>query len=214
MGTVDFSLMYVTDDRIKNDDSFFGILEASLRGGATIVQLREKEMSSRDFYHRAIKTKELCKCYSVPFIVNDRLDIALAAEADGIHVGQKDLPAYVVRHWLGNQKIIGLSVSNEAQAREANNLAINYIGLSPIFSTQTKTSDLDQPSGLEGLKAIRSISKFPIVSIGGVQADNAQEVIENGSNGIAVVSAISAAKNPLKATQELKQIVCQPGTQL
>lgn len=212
MRNIDFSLMYVTDDRIKDDSSFFGILEASLQGGTTIVQLREKEMNSRDFYHRAVKTKALCREYSVPFIVNDRLDIALAAEADGLHVGQKDLPAYVVRHWLGENKIVGLSVSNPAQAKEANQLAINYIGLSPIFSTETKTNDLDQPSGLEGLKAIKAISKWPIVSIGGVQAHNAKEVINNGSNGIAVVSAISAAQNPLEATQELKQIVCQTGT--
>lgn len=204
--------MYVTDDRITDDSDFFSTLEQSLEGGTSIVQLREKGLDTKSFYNRAVKAKSLCDRYQVPLIINDRLDIALAADTAGLHLGQMDLPVQMARKLLGPDKIIGLSVSNQQQALASNNLDVDYIGLSPVFGTQTKTRDLDNPLGLEGLRVISQISKRPIVSIGGIDKTNALDVIQNGSKGIAVVSAISKAVNPKAATEELKKLVCQTGT--
>ncbi len=212
MKAIDYSLMFVTDERITDDADFLAILEASLKGGVSIVQLREKHLSAKRFYGRALAAKAICSKYSIPFIVNDRLDIALAVNADGVHLGQNDLPVTVARALLGDDKIIGWSVSNAAQAQQSNELPINYIGLSPIFNTPTKTTDLDPPLGIDGLKQLRAISKKPIVCIGGVNATNTHEILLNGGDGIAVVSAISQALNPEEATNHLKEIICQTGT--
>lgn len=212
MKEIDYALMYVTDDRVTEDTAFYRILEESLKGGATIIQLREKTMDSRRFYERAVKTKSLCDQYGVPLIINDRLDIALAVDATGLHLGQKDLPADIARKLLGQGRIIGLSVGDTRQAAESNHLPVDYLGVSPVFGTQTKTLDLDPPLGPEGLQKIRNLSERPLVSIGGIKESNAADVIRHGSDGIAVISAISGSDNPQKATQLLKQLVCQTGT--
>ncbi|NVK63964.1 MAG: thiamine phosphate synthase [Flavobacteriales bacterium] len=212
MKNVDYSLMFVTDDRITDDEQFLSILEASLKGGASIIQLREKTMNSKCFYERAMATKALCDRYETPLIVNDRVDIAMAVNADGVHIGQTDLSANVVRKLLGNQKIIGWSVSNDEQAEISTQLDIDYIGLSPIFGTSTKTVDLDPPLEIEGLKRIQSISNKPIVCIGGITKENTASILQNGASGIAVVSAISQAINPKEETEQLKKIICQTGT--
>ena len=212
MPKVDYALMYVTDDSIRDDNSFFAILKAALKGGATIIQLREKTLDTLAFYKRALRCKELCNTYGIPLIINDRLDIALAIDADGVHIGQTDMPYDVARRLLGNSKIIGLSVSNKEQAEQRDAQAADYIGISPIFSTNTKTTDLAQPLGISGLKEIRELYKKPIVCIGGIHKDNTQEIIANGADGIAVVSAISKADNPEAATNELKEIVCKTFT--
>jgi thiamine-phosphate pyrophosphorylase len=212
MVNIDYSLMYVTDERIIDDSAFFSILENSLKGGASIIQLREKTLDTRSFYKRAVEVKKLCDQYEIPLIINDRLDIALATDAAGLHLGQKDLPVIIARKLLGPNKIIGLSISNEEQVLESNNLNIDYIGLSPVFSTTTKTNNLDNPVGLKGLKIISQRSTKPIISIGGIDKTNAAAVLQNGSNGIAVVSAISKAVHPKAAAEELKKIICQTGT--
>ncbi len=204
--------MFVTDERITDNRQFFSILESSLKGGVSIVQLREKKANSNDFYARAVYAKSRCSFYGVPLIINDRVDIALAVDADGVHIGQQDLSVAVVRQLLGQQKIIGWSVSNEQQAIESKDLAINYIGLSPIFDTTTKTDHLDPPLGIEGLIRFRSISNKPIICIGGIDQHNTAQIIQNGADGIAVVSAISQASDPLKATKQLNKIICQTGT--
>jgi len=208
---VDYSLMYVTDDSIRDDDTFLKILEASLRGSATIIQLREKEGDTLSFYQRAVKCKTVCTKYKVPLLINDRLDIALAIDADGIHIGQKDLPYHVARKILGEDKIIGLSVSNNREAIDSEGLDANYIGISPVFGTRTKTTDLAAPLGIDGLKVIRQLYSNPIVCIGGIDKSNTRILIQNGADGIAVISAISKAEQPEKITRELKNIVCQTG---
>ncbi len=208
----DYSLMYVTDDRITDDNSFFEILEAGLKGGVSIVQLREKSLDTRPFFLRAKRAKFICDKYGVPFIINDRIDIALAVEADGVHLGQKDMPVSEARKLLGKGKIIGLSVGDLEQAKESNTENVDYIGLSPIFSTSTKTKDLDPPLGIEGLKKIRTISQRPVVCIGGVNKSNTGEIIGCGADGVAVISAMSQASDPEKETRELKQIICPTGT--
>jgi len=211
MPKVDYALIFVTDDSIRDDNSFFAILEAALKGGATIIQLREKSCDTATFYKRAIRCKKLCDTFKIPLIINDRLDIALAIDADGVHIGQTDMPYDVARRLMGNSKIIGLSVSNTEQAEKKDAQAADYIGISPIFSTNTKTTDLAQPLGIAGLKAIRELYAKPIVCIGGINKNNTQEIIENGADGIAVVSAISKAEHPEAATKELKEIVCKTG---
>ena len=213
MNKVDYALMYVTDDRISDNARFFSILEEALKGGVTIVQLREKQLDTAPFLERAKGCKSLCTQYNVPLIINDRLDIALAVEAEGVHLGQKDMPVLEARKLLGEDKIVGLSVSNRAQAEVANTLSIDYIGISPIFSTATKTKDLDPPLGLEGLQQIRQISKHPMVCIGGIDQSNTAEIIRKGAEGIAVISAISKAQDPEKESKTLKNIICQAGTQ-
>lgn len=211
MNCVDYSLMYVTDERITEDILFFNLLEASLRGGATIVQLREKNLSTKSFFKRAKKAMSICKKHKVPLIINDRIDIALAIDADGVHLGQQDMYISVARKLLGNDKIIGLSVSNIQQAIEANGIDVDYVGASPLFGTTTKTKDLDKPLGIKGLQNIKHVCNKPIVCIGGINRENTTDIIKNGADGIAVISAISKAKDPEKETKILKNIICQVG---
>jgi thiamine-phosphate pyrophosphorylase len=211
MNNTDYSLMFVTDDSITDDPTFFKILEEALKGGVTIIQLREKSCSTHSFYKRALKAKTLCQAYNVPLLINDRIDIALAVHADGVHIGQTDMPYAAARALLGNTKIIGLSVSNILQAIEAENLNADYIGISPIFDTSTKKSDLAPALGIEGLKIIRPLFSKPIVCIGGIHKENVADIIKNGADGVALISAISQAEKPLKETQKLKEIICQTG---
>ena len=211
MLNINHTLMYVTDDNIKDDTLFFNCLESALKGGANCIQLREKYSSTLTFYNRALKAKAMCETYNIPLIINDRLDIALAINADGIHIGQQDMPYAIVRKLLGKDKIIGLSVSNKKQALVANTLNVNYIGLSPVFTTATKTKDLAKPLGINGLKHIKTISNKPIICIGGITINNTPELLQHGANGIAVVTAISKAKNPETATKKLKKIICKTG---
>jgi thiamine-phosphate pyrophosphorylase len=211
MNNIDYSLMYVTDDSVTDGPTFFKILEDSLKGGATIIQLREKQSDTYSFYSRAVQAKALCRIYNVPLIINDRIDIALAVDADGVHIGQSDMPYAVTRELVGNNKIVGLSVSNTQQAIEAENLSVDYIGISPIFNTSTKKTDLANPVGIEGLQIIRALFSNPIVCIGGIQQSNVSEIIKNGSDGIAVISAISKAVFPEKETKKLKEIIWQTG---
>jgi thiamine-phosphate pyrophosphorylase len=211
MNSTDYALMFVTDDSVTDDRVFFKILEEALKGGVTTIQLREKSCSTHSFYKRALKTKTLCKAYNVPLLINDRIDIALAVDADGVHIGQTDMPYAAARALLGNTKIIGLSVSNILQATEAEKLNADYIGISPIFDTSTKKSDLAPALGIEGLKMIRPLFSKSIVCIGGIHKGNVVDIIKNGADGVALISAISQAENPLKETQKLKEIICQIG---
>lgn len=211
MAKFDHGLMYVTDDNIREDNLFLSIIEAALKGGANSIQLREKSGSTLSFFNRAVKVKKLCRHYNIPLIINDRLDIALAVNAEGLHIGQKDIPYTIARKVLGKNKIIGLSVSNINEAIEANKTDVDYIGLSPVFSTTTKTSDLATPLGVEGVIRIKKITKKPIICIGGINANNISDLILNGADGIAVVSSISKAEDPELETKNLIQIICKTG---
>lgn len=207
MKKADCSLIFVTDDRITEDPPFLKILESSLRGGVTMVQLREKFLSTKRFYQRALAVKPLCLNYGVPLIINDRVDIALSVDADGVHLGQEDLPIEGTRKLLGENKIIGYSVSNEPQLITANKQGVDYVGLSPIFETATKKTGLAPPLGVEGLRRLATMSARPLVCIGGITPENAPVVLENGSDGIAVVSAISQAEEPEKVAKLFTQII-------
>lgn len=208
MNNFDISLYLVTDSNLSKGRPLHYIVEEAVKGGVTMVQLREKNISTREFYQLAVSLKETLQSMNVPLIINDRLDIAFAVNADGLHIGQSDLPYDVARRLMGRDKIIGFSVETIEQARNANHLDVDYIGLSPVFLTNTKT-DINTPLGLEGVKNIASFIKHKTVAIGGINETNAGEVIVNGADGIAVVSAIVSHENPRKAAAELKSIICK-----
>ena len=178
------------------------IVEKAVSGGVTMVQLREKTADTHTFLERAFALKRLLQSTGVPLIINDRVDIALAVDADGVHLGQSDMPVTIARQLLGPDKIIGLSVENFEQIKEANRLDIQYIGISPIFATPTKT-DTKTPFGLEGARQAVALSTHPTIGIGGINASNIAAVRATGLDGVAVVSAIICAPDPKKAAQEL-----------
>ena len=167
-----------------------------------MVQLREKEISTREFIALAKRLKEVLEPYGVPLIINDRVDVALAAGADGVHIGQSDMPCVTARAILGPDRIIGLSVENFEQIEEANCLDVDYIGVSPVFATPTKT-DTAAPFGIDGLRKAVAMSVHPTVAIGGMNAGNAAEVISTGTDGLAVVSAVMCAASPRSAAGEI-----------
>lgn len=203
---IDLSLYLVTDRALSNGRSLEWIVMEAVKGGVTMVQLREKDCSTRDFVELACSLKSKLEPLHIPLIINDRLDIVLAANADGLHIGQSDMPYDLARRILGYDKIIGLSVENIKQAREANELSVDYIGISPVFGTQTKT-DTARPFGLDGVREVASFTNHPTVAIGGVNAGNTLDIIGAGANGIAVVSAICSAESPMKAAMRLRKQV-------
>jgi thiamine-phosphate pyrophosphorylase len=202
----DLSLYLVTDKDLANGRPLEDIVEEAVKGGVSMVQIREKDASSRDFFELAKLVKQILEPYKVPLIINDRLDIALAVDAEGLHIGQSDLPYEVAREILGADKIIGLSVENIAQAKAANSLDVDYIGLSPVFSTQTK-NDIAKPLELEGVREIASFTKHPSVAIGGINSINTADIIKAGADGVAVVSAIISSSDPKQSSLELRSIV-------
>lgn len=195
-------LLYLVTDASLHKLPFFEALENALKGGGTLVQLREKDISTRAFIEKAFKTKNICTKYDVPLIINDRIDIALAVEAAGVHLGQDDMPLKYARALLGPNKIIGISANSVEEALEAEENGADYIGAAPIWSTQTKT-DTEPPLGLAGLREICAAVKIPVAGIGGINAANAGQVIENGADGAAIVSYIFNADDPRKRAKEV-----------
>lgn len=196
------SLYLVTDRSLAGGKPVEEIVRAAVAGGVTMVQLREKDIPTRDFIDEAIALKAALSGTGVPLIINDRVDVALAADADGVHIGQSDMPYEAARSLMGPEKIIGLSVENMDQVLLANSLDVDYIGVSPVFATPTKT-DTAAPFGLEGLAEAVRKSGHPAVAIGGMNAKTAADVIAAGADGIAVVSAIMASEDPRSSAAEL-----------
>lgn len=202
MKAFNLDLHLVTDRGLSRGRHLLEIVRAAVAGGVSVVQLREKDASTRDFVELGrILVAEL-KGGAVPLLINDRVDIALAIGADGVHLGQSDLPYAVARKLLGPAAIIGLSVESLADAEAAEHLDVAYLGLSPVFATTTK-SDIKPPLGLPGIRAIRAISRHKLVAIGGIDAGNSGEILIAGADGVAVVSAICGADDPTRATREL-----------
>jgi thiamine-phosphate pyrophosphorylase len=199
----DPGLYLVTDRDLARGRAVLDVVRAAVQGGVTLVQIREKTGPVRDFVAlvRAVKA-----AVPVPVLVNDRVDVALAAGADGAHVGQQDLPVADARRLLGPDAILGYSVETVDQARAAASLDVDYLGLSPIHRTPTKT-DVDTSLGLDGVRAIRDLCSRPLVGIGGLDATNAAAVLAAGADGVAVVSAIMAADDPGQAARELRAVV-------
>jgi thiamine-phosphate pyrophosphorylase len=203
---IDYSLYLVTDRGLSRGRSTLDVVTAAVNGGATAVQLREKECSTLEFIQQAQSIKAFLKTRNIPLIINDRVDVALAVEADGVHLGQTDMPLETAKNILSNTMIIGISAECLADAVAAEKGGADYLGVSPIYATPTKT-DTAPALGLGGLTKIRQAVKLPLVGIGGLNQDNAAEVIRNGADGVAVVSAIVAADNPEAATRKLKQAI-------
>ena len=200
----DYSLYLVTDRTLSLGRSTVEVVRAAIRGGVSCVQLREKGCSTREFMDEARLLKALLAGTGVPLFINDRLDVALAVGADGVHLGQNDLPIADARRLVGNRMIIGISAESVADAVRAEAEGADYIGASPVFTTPTKT-DTAPPLGLAGLRAIRRAVQLPLVAIGGIDADNASQVLRAGADGLAVVSAIVSAPCPRTAAAGLRQ---------
>jgi len=204
--SIDYSLYLVTDRGLSRGRSTLEIVKAGVAGGVTCVQLREKDCSTRQFIKEALSIKEYLKENNIPLIINDRVDVAQAVQADGVHLGQTDMPLQMAKNILKNSMIIGISAESLEDAIRAEKDGADYIGVSPIYATPTKT-DTAMPLGLEGLKKISRTVKIPKVAIGGLNKENAGEVILNGADGIAVVSAIVSADDPRKAAEKLSYII-------
>ena len=203
---VDYSLYLVTDRELLGERNLEDCIEMAIQGGVTLVQLREKSVSTLKFLQLAIRVKEITSRYHIPLIINDRLDIALAVDADGLHVGQDDLPMLKARELFPN-KIIGVSASTLAEARLAQQQGADYLGVGAVFSTTTKT---DAPEvSLEQLELIKKSVTIPVVAIGGINGSNLQQVMATGIDGVSVVSAILAQENILKATKMLRELIRQ-----
>lgn len=202
----DLSLYLVTDRPLARGRDMRWIVEEAVRGGCTIVQLREKDCDTRTFVDLALQLKAELSKTGVPLIINDRLDVALAVDADGVHIGQSDMPYELARKMLGPDKIIGLSVENMDDLHKANELDVDYIGISPVFSTATKT-DTARPFGLDGAREAMALSRHPAVGIGGMNHRTAKDVMACGVDGIAVVSDIVSADSPMESSRTLLEIV-------
>ena len=202
----DLSLHLVTDRPLSGGRDMAWIVREAAAGGVTMVQLREKECSTAEFIALARELKTALSPLGIPLIINDRVDVALAVDADGVHIGQSDMPYDVARRLLGPDKIIGLSVETMEEVIAANALDVDYIGISPVYATPTKTDTLT-PFGLEGIEEVMRLSRHRCVAIGGMNRTTIGEVIARGVEGVAVVSAIVAAESPREASEELAAII-------
>jgi thiamine-phosphate pyrophosphorylase len=202
-----WQLYVITDEQLGKGRSHAEIARSAIEGGADVIQLRDKSASSRKLYEDAIIIRKITRDAKIIFIVNDRLDIALAVEADGVHVGQQDLPARMARQLIGENRILGVSAETIGEAIQAEEHGADYLGVGPIFEARTTKPDAGEPKGLLLLQQIRQKCQIPIIAIGGINQINAREVIQAGADGIAVISAIIAAEDIAAASRELKNIV-------
>lgn len=201
---IDYSLYLCTDRSLMTAPTLEQAVNDAIKGGCTVVQLREKHATSREFYQLALSLKRITGYYGIPLIINDRLDIAAAVNAEGVHLGQKDLPADIARAVLGEEKIIGVSANNLQAAINAELDGADYIGVGAVFQTSTKTDT--KPVTIDKLKEIRSAVKIPMVAIGGIKRSNISQLNGTGINGVAVVSAVIGSKDITAAARELKAL--------
>lgn len=199
-------LYLVTDQTSLRGRSLLNVVRAAVQGGVSCVQLREKGLSTRDFVAQALAVKALLDPLGVPLVINDRIDVALACQAQGVHLGQSDMPVTIARQMLPPEVFIGLSVENLDDVARAAGQAVDYLGVSPVFATPTKT-DTASPWGLVGLRQVRAMTNLPLVAIGGIHVTNAAEALRAGADGLAVVSAICSAHDPALVAQLFRQLM-------
>ena len=204
MKPLNLDLHLVTDRSLSLGRDLLDIVRAAVQGGVSVVQLREKTCATREFIELGRAVSALLQSTSVPLLINDRVDVALAVGADGVHIGQSDMPYAEARRLLGPDAIIGLSVESQDHALAAEALDVDYLGLSPVFTTPTK-QELQEQLGLEGVAGIRRLSRHRLVAIGGIHDENIAAVLQSGADGVAVVSAICSAPDPVQATRQLQQ---------
>jgi thiamine-phosphate pyrophosphorylase len=203
---LDLATYLITDRALCGPRGVTAVVQAAIAGGVSIVQLRDPEAKTGRLVDEARALLRLLRPAGIPLIVNDRVDVALAADADGVHVGQLDMPVADARKLLGRDRILGLSISSLAELERAQLDGVDYLGVGPIFATQTKP-DAAPPIGLAELSEIVARTRLPIAAIGGIQLTNAAQTIEAGAVGVAVVSAICAAPDPAAATRDIGQLV-------
>lgn len=201
------SLLYLVTDRQLAKKPTEVVVEEAIKGGVDCVQLREKNIDTREFVEIAQTIKYITDRYNVPLIINDRIDVALAVQAYGVHLGQDDMPLKIARKLVPHSMVIGISVSTVNEAIEAEKDGADYIGAGSVFPTSTK-DDISGIIGLEGLQEIKNAVNVPVIAIGGIQIHNAGDVIQHGADGIAVVSAIVTSDEPYQAAKTLKEIIC------
>ncbi|SCJ62495.1 Thiamine-phosphate synthase [uncultured Eubacterium sp.] len=198
---IDYTLYLCTDRDLMSSATIEENVELAIKGGCTVIQLREKNCSSKEFYDLAVSVKKITDKYNVPLIINDRVDIAMAVDAAGVHIGQSDLPADVVRRIIGDDKIIGVSTAKLDEALKAVKDGADYLGVGAMYSTDTKTDA--RPVTMEELKEIRKNVDIPIVVIGGINMNTLGNFKNMGIDGLAVVSAIVAQPDVEKAAKDM-----------
>lgn len=202
--TDDYGVYLVTDESLSTGRSTIETVEGAIRGGIDIVQLREKGTKARERYELGLELRDVTAAADVPLLVNDRVDLAASIDADGVHLGDDDLPIPAAREQLGEGAIIGRSVSTPEAARRAERTGADYLGVGAVFETNSKETDPEQSNiGLERVREIRETTELPLVGIGGITPENAGRVVEAGADGVAVISAITAADDPERATRRL-----------
>lgn len=202
MRNIDYTLYLVTDRELMSCPTIEECVERAVAGGVSVVQLREKSCTSREFYELAVRVKKITAALNVPLIINDRIDICLAADADGVHLGQKDIPCAAARKILGRDKIIGVSAALPEEARQAELDGADYLGVGAVFSTSTKSDT--RPVTPEIIRQIRAAVDIPFVAIGGINRNNIVQLYGLGINGAAVVSAVVAQKDIETAAREMR----------
>jgi len=194
--------LYLVTDEQQDLTTLEHVVKEAVAGGVTMVQIREKQANTGSFIERALAVKAVLKGTGVPLIINDRVDVALAVEAEGVHLGQSDMPVHLARKMMGKNKIVGLSIETRDQLMQAQHLPVNYLALSAIFATPTKTN-LITHWGLEGLANAVQLSALPMVAIGGINTTNIQAVVASQVDGVALMSAICHARLPRQAALNL-----------
>ena len=206
---IDYTLYLVTDRSMMSSATIEESVTEAILGGCTLVQLREKDISSKEFYETAKSLREITEKHKIPLIINDRVDIALAVNADGVHIGQSDLPAKKVRTIIGPDKIMGVSASNLDEALAAQKDGADYVGVGAMYATGTKTDA--SLTTISELKRIRDAITLPMVVIGGINKETIPNFVSTGIDGLAVVSAIIAQENVAEAARELKDLFLSGG---
>ena len=201
------ALYLVTARYDWNDEDFLKKVEEACRSGVTLVQLREKECSTREYYELAKKVKTITDTYQIPLIIDDRVDICLAVDASGVHIGADELPVEVVRNMIGNDKILGVTAKTVERALEAEKHGADYLGVGAIYPTTTKV--ITQPTSIATLKDIAATVSIPIVAIGGIKEDNMEPLEGTGIAGVAIVSEIMKADNIQEKCQSLRKKVAK-----
>lgn len=204
-----YRLYLVSDQRVLQNRNFLKSIEEALKGGVTMLQLREKDATSKAFYTLALETRKLTDRYNVPLIINDRVDIALAVDAAGVHLGQQDLPVSVARELLGPGKILGASTATLAEAKKAEAQGADYIGVGALFPTETKNNT--RKVTLDQLRTIKEQISIPVVGIGGIHEKNISSVLSTDIDGVAVVSAILGKEDIETAAKDLTKFYLHTG---
>jgi thiamine-phosphate pyrophosphorylase len=204
-----WKLCLVADPALAGGGDLTGTVEAALAGGVDCLQLRCKDAPEREFLSWALRLREVTRHHQVPLLVNDRIDLALACSADGVHLGLTDLPVPVARRLLGPEACIGGSAHSLATARQMEEAGADYLGLGPVFEARGTKPDAEVPGGLDLLRAVRAATDLPLVAIGGIQPANAATVAAAGADGIAVVSALLRSPDPLATARDLREAFTQ-----